>query len=112
MLPKPGPAGFGYNPDQGLATFHVVCRVGQWRPKMKESIQQATLRRARDLAGGISFLARRIGVSADVLDAMMHGRQDTPAWIFLRAADYINEAEQIEVAPYFPPGRPGDKTAH
>jgi hypothetical protein len=79
---------------------------------MKESIQQATLRRARDLAGGVSFLARRIGVSADVLDAMIHGRDDTPAWIFLRAADYINEAEQNEAAPYFPGAGPVHKASH
>jgi len=67
----------------------------------KESVQQAALRLARDLAGGISFLARHLGLPANDLDAMMHGREKTPTWVFLRAVDFINEVQQYE-RPGFP----------
>ena len=59
----------------------------------EETVQQATLRRARDLAGGVSLLAHKVGVSANDLDAMMHGLKRTPSWVLLRVADFINDME-------------------
>ncbi len=70
---------------------------------MKESLQQVALRRARDLAGGVSYLSHKLGVSAHDLDAMMHGTEGIPTWVFLRAVDFINEAESQNTPP---PGLP------
>jgi hypothetical protein len=70
------------------------------RGKMfKETVQQATLRLARDLAGGVSYLSRHLGVTANDLDAMITGRDAIPNWVFLRAADYINDAEARGIRP-------------
>jgi hypothetical protein len=69
----------------------------------KESIRQAALKRARDLAGGVSYLGRKLGVGADALDAMMQGREPVPSWVFLRAVDFINDAESRGMPP---PGMP------
>ncbi len=70
---------------------------------LKETLQQVALRRARDLAGGVSYLSHRLGVSAHDLDAMMHGTEQIPTWVFLRAVDFINEAEGQKTPP---PGFP------
>jgi hypothetical protein len=69
------------------------------------SIQQATLYRARDLAGGVSYLSRALLIGANELDEMLHGRMQIPSWIFLRAVDYVNENETHPDAPLgAPPG--------
>lgn len=69
------------------------------------TIQHATLHRARDLAGGVSFLARKLQVPPDELDDMLHGRSAIPSWIFLRAVDYVNEHETSSNGlPGSPPG--------
>jgi hypothetical protein len=57
------------------------------------SLQQAAIRRAMDLAGGVSHLARALQVSADDLDAFMAGRQAVPNWLFLRTVDFLNDKE-------------------
>src|SRR5205823_6555906 len=84
----------------GAARLSRQCSIGNVSTR---TVQQVALRHARDLAGGISFLARRIGVPADTLDAMVHGRESIPNWIFLRTVDYINEAEATGTMP---PGLP------
>jgi hypothetical protein len=55
------------------------------------SLQEAILRRARDLAGGVSYLAKHLSVSADELDAMLHGQVAIPSWLVLRTIDFVNE---------------------
>ena len=66
---------------------------------MAQSLQQAALKRARDIAGGVTFLGRAIQIPADALDAMIHGRAAIPTWLFLRVVDYVNEAEAKGMAP-------------
>lgn len=67
-------------------------------------VQLAVLRRARDLAGGVTLLARRIRVGANPLDAMLHGHASIPDSVFLRALDFLNEAEASGAIPEgFPP---------
>jgi CheY-like chemotaxis protein len=71
---------------------------------VKETVRQATLRRARDLAGGVSYLGRKLGIGVNSLDAMIHGNQETPQWVFLQAAEFVAEAESVrETPPGFPP---------
>jgi hypothetical protein len=65
---------------------------------MHISVQASLLRRARDLAGGVSLLAKALQVSAYDLDDMLHGKAPIPTWLFLRAVDYVNEAEQGSIA--------------
>ena len=74
------------------------------QPKPK-SLQEAILRRASDLAGGVSYLAKHLQVSATDLDAMMHGAEAIPSWVTLRAMDFVNEAESRGITP---PGYPAD----
>lgn len=62
-------------------------------PAPDASVYLAALRRARDLAGGVSFLSGKTGFNAETLDAMLHGREEIPGWVFLRVWDYINDAE-------------------
>jgi CheY-like chemotaxis protein len=69
----------------------------------RETVRQATLRRARDLAGGVSFLGRKLGIGVNALDAMIHGNQDTPQSIFLQAAEFVADAETSRATP---PGFP------
>lgn len=71
----------------------------------RETVRQATLRRARDLAGGVSFLGRKLGIGVNALDAMIHGNQDTPQAIFLQAAEFIANAETSKATP---PGFPAN----
>jgi hypothetical protein len=71
----------------------------------KSSLQVAALKRARDLAGGVSYLARKLGIGANSLDDMLHDKEPVPSWVFLRAVDFINEAETSGVTP---PGFPED----
>jgi CheY-like chemotaxis protein len=72
---------------------------------IKETVRQATLRRARDLAGGVSFLGRQMGVGVNALDAMLWGREEIPGWVFLRAAEFVADAEAGNVVP---PGFPAN----
>ncbi len=72
-------------------------------PPDRETVRQATLRRARDLAGGVSFLGRKLGIGVNALDAMIHGNQDTPQSIFLQAAEFVADAETSRATP---PGFP------
>jgi hypothetical protein len=71
----------------------------------KSSLQVAALQRARDLAGGVSYLARKLGIGANSLDDMLHDKEPVPSWVFLRAVDFINEAETSGKTP---PGLPED----
>jgi hypothetical protein len=76
------------SPTPGLWQHAVVVHV---------SVQAALLRRARDLAGGVSLLARVLQVSANELDDMLHGKTPIPTWLFLRGVDYVNEVEQAGI---------------
>lgn len=70
----------------------------------KDLVRIGALKRARDLAGGVSFLARRLGVGVDSLDAMIQGREEVPGWVFIKAVDFIREADDAgAVPPGFPP---------
>lgn len=70
----------------------------------KDPVRIAALKRARDLAGGVSYLARRLGVGVDSLDAMIQGREEMPAWVFIHAVDFIQQADEAgAVPPGFPP---------
>lgn len=71
----------------------------------KETVHQATLRRARDLAGGVSYLGRKLGIGVNSLDAMIHGNQEIPQWVFLQAAEFLSDAETARETP---PGFPAD----
>ena len=78
------------------------------------SIQQATMRRARELAGGVNPLSRALHVATNDLDEMLAGRAAIPAWLFLRAVDYVNEHDDRQDPFADPSGtppaadRPGD----
>lgn len=70
---------------------------------LEETARQATLRRARDLAGGVSFLGRQLGVGVNALDAMLWGTEEVPTGVFLKAAEFIAGAEEAgSVPPGFP----------
>jgi hypothetical protein len=71
----------------------------------KSSLQVAALKRARDLAGGVSYLARKLGIGVNSLDDMLHDKEPVPSWVFVRAVDFINEAETTGATP---PGFPED----
>jgi hypothetical protein len=63
------------------------------------------LHRARDVAGGVSYLSKTIQISAIDLDDMLHGRAAIPNWVFLRAVDYVNAHETSPEGPLgAPPG--------
>ncbi len=65
----------------------------------KKNLQQAVLAHARDLAGGVTYLARKMGVGTDSLDAMLHGAEPIPSWVFLGAVDFVNEAREQRTPP-------------
>ena len=71
----------------------------------EETIQQAALRLARDLAGGVSYLSSELGVPANTLDDLIQAREPVPHLLFLRVADYIATAQQRKDPP---PGLPHD----
>ena len=75
----------------------------------KESIQQACLRHARDLAGGYSRLSHAINVRAVDLQAMVEGREAIPTWAFLRAIDFMNDLARHEKLPPQDGGAKPDK---
>jgi hypothetical protein len=58
-----------------------------------ESIQQATLMRASVLAGGVKKLGSFLKLPATDLSKWIEGTQMVPTWVFLRAVDYVNQAE-------------------
>lgn len=72
---------------------------------MAKSVQQALLERAFTLAGGVSYLARKLGIGVNSLDAMLKGDEPIPTWVFMRAVDIVNEAEDSGEPP---PGFPAD----
>jgi hypothetical protein len=74
------------------------------------TIQRATLHRARDLAGGVTFLARKLQIPTNEVDDMLHGRAPIPNWVFLRAVDYVNEHETNPAGPLGSP--PGMQAPH
>lgn len=77
---------------------------------MSDTVQLHTLRQALELAGDPNALARRIGISGRQLFRMLDG-DPIPSWVFLRAADFINEVQaQLEQAPFDPDRHPGNRT--
>lgn len=71
----------------------------------EETIQQAALRLARDLAGGVSYLSLELGTPANVLDDLIQGREPVPHALLMRVAGYIAAAQQRKEPP---PGLPPD----
>jgi hypothetical protein len=69
----------------------------------QKTLQQAALTLARDLAGGVSFLARHLGIGVNALDAMLQGREEIPPWVFFAASDFIDARRDDQ---YTPPGFP------
>lgn len=69
---------------------------------MVQSVYLAALKRARDYAGGVSALSKRIGLSADALDSMLHERESIPGWVFIRVLDYINDVESNREPAFWP----------
>jgi DNA-binding transcriptional regulator YiaG len=58
------------------------------------TVQQRTLRRAREIAGGSDpQLARALLVPLSSLNRWLEGKERPPAWVFLRAVDIVNEGE-------------------
>lgn len=71
---------------------------------MSDAVRVGALKRARDLAGGVSFLARRLGVGAGALDSMIQGHEEVPAWVFIKVVDFIRHADETAaIPPGFPP---------
>lgn len=70
--------------------------------RMVQSVYLAALKRARDYAGGASGLSKRIGLSADTLDAMLHEHESIPGWVFIRVLDYINDVESKREPAFWP----------
>ena len=63
------------------------------------SVEERTLRRALQLVGGtLPQLARALVVPAEALDRWLGGEEPPPAWVFLRAVDIVNDAEDREAA--------------
>ncbi len=69
----------------------------------KPSVQVATLERARDLAGGVTYLAAHLEVGVDKVESMLQQKEVVPTWLFLRAVDFLNERSGTT-----PPGLPDD----
>jgi DNA-binding transcriptional regulator YiaG len=58
------------------------------------TVQQRTLKRAREILGGSDQqLARVLLVPLASLNLWLEGKERPPAWVFLRAADIVNEGE-------------------
>lgn len=72
---------------------------------MSKTLQVAALEFARDLAGGVSYLARRLGLNSGTVDSMLYGEAEIPTWVFLRTVEFINEAKESGKPP---PGFPED----
>jgi hypothetical protein len=58
------------------------------------SVQQRTLRRARELVGGSAEqLVRALVVPLGLVNRWLEGEEPMPSWVFLRAVDIVNDAE-------------------
>jgi hypothetical protein len=63
------------------------------------SLEERTLRRALHHVGGsVSQLARALVVPTDALERWLAGEEQAPAWVFLRAVDIVNDAEDCQAA--------------
>jgi hypothetical protein len=60
---------------------------------MRHCVQVSLLKIARDMAGGVSLLARELQVAATNLDQMLQERDPVPTWLFLKAVDYVNDVQ-------------------
>jgi len=59
---------------------------------MADTVQDATLSRALELAGGLGNLASATGVSGRHLYRALE-THDIPDWLFLKVVDFINRVE-------------------
>jgi hypothetical protein len=99
-LTKPDSNG-GFDDLQECAEHQSIPQV-----MSKEStIHVSALKRARDLSGGVTYLARKLGIDAKVLDAMMTEKEPVPKWLFMQVVQFITEAESTGKTP---PGFPED----
>jgi len=55
-----------------------------------DSPQARTLRQAVERVGGVSFLARHLGVKPRELEAWLAGEADVPAFAFFEALDIVS----------------------
>ena len=82
---------------QDAALVRDLRRSGPWEifgAAMRESVQVATLKLALSLAGSLYELGRKVGLSSGSVARMLEGIEQIPGWVFLRAADYINEEQE------------------
>ena len=57
------------------------------------TVQQRTMRRARECLGTLEQLARALVVPMATLERWLDGTAPIPAWAFLRAVDIVNDTE-------------------
>src|SRR4051812_29196030 len=68
----------------------------------------AVLKKARELAGGVSFLSRHIGVSAAQLDLYLHGQEQVPETVLRRGVGFLCDVSHPgDAPPGFPATRRG-----
>ena len=65
----------------------------------ERTLRERTLRRALHHVGdSVSQLARALVVPTDALERWLAGEEQAPAWVFLRAVDIVNDAEDCQAA--------------
>lgn len=60
----------------------------------RSTLQQRTLQQARELFGSSDGLRQILRVQAQELARWLDGTESVPSWVFLRAVDIVNSAEQ------------------
>lgn len=60
---------------------------------VRPTIQTRTLQRARDLLGGRPQLAHALKAPLTDIHQWLTGSEQPPTWVFLRAVDLVNDAE-------------------
>jgi hypothetical protein len=93
---------------------HAASLYKKGRMANRVSIQQATLQHAKLIAGSLHRLSTAISVPTEDLTKWLDGSEPVPTWVFLRAVDYVNEAESREQRqhPYAPPAADEDRNGH
>ena len=62
------------------------------------TVHAQTLRRAAQIAGGLSQLSTQLGVPERALEAWLQGTQPIPPEIFLRAVDIVTANDINEIS--------------
>jgi hypothetical protein len=79
---------------------------------MIETVEIITLKRALEIAGDIVQLSKKVGPRAERLLAMLRGDAAIENWVFLRALDYISEAQAQPHKVQAHDFHPGTDTVH